>query len=451
MFCFSQSHLTHEPTTFCLRGLTVQAVTSEEEKAKAKALLRQYHYLKDNAGKGRQAFQAIVYRGQWVAIFEWTSPAMHLKDRDEWIGWNPHMKSQRRELVINNSRFLILAQERMPNLASKSLALACKHISSLWKVLYGYEPLLAETFTDIEQYEGTCYKAAGWQELGMTQGYSKHGKEYKKHDRPKKLWVKTLCRNARRILTHIDLPDKNALAVNHHSPERALALRKPQLDSLMDLLRQIPDPRRTNRSFSKTAILTLVMMGLLAGKTNLAQIHRYASFLTTQQRKWIGFPPGKQCNYKPPSYNCIQNLLRKIDPHSLSDILNQWFIQNEGTLDEHLALDGKYISDQVLTVAMSAHESGSPHCMKIASESPKTEDNKKEGESTLAKEMFQEMDLSNKTITIDAMGNNQPITSSIIAGGGDYLIQIKNNYPTAYEYAKQVHEQGTPFLPAKVL
>jgi hypothetical protein len=30
--------------------------------------------------------------------------------------------------------------------------------------------LLAETFTDIEAFEGTCYKAAAWQPCGITKG-----------------------------------------------------------------------------------------------------------------------------------------------------------------------------------------------------------------------------------------------------------------------------------------
>ena len=49
----------------------------------------------------------------------------------------------------------------MPNPGSRALGLAVRLARAL-----GGAPripsLLAETFTDIETFEGTCYKAAGW-------------------------------------------------------------------------------------------------------------------------------------------------------------------------------------------------------------------------------------------------------------------------------------------------
>ena len=62
-----------------------------------------------------------------------------------------------------------------------------------WHKAFGYSPVLAETFTDIELFEGTCYKAAGWMPGGQTKGYSRHRADfYHFHGRPKKLWLKPL-------------------------------------------------------------------------------------------------------------------------------------------------------------------------------------------------------------------------------------------------------------------
>ena len=47
---------------------------------------------------------------------------------------------------------------------------------------------------------------------------------------------------------HIDLPDKNALGVNHHSPERALALRKPQAHSLIVIEKITIEKGQTTRT-----------------------------------------------------------------------------------------------------------------------------------------------------------------------------------------------------------
>jgi len=65
-------------------------------------------------------------------------------------------------LVVLNRRFLVLGKTRMPNLASRSLALAIKALPEHWQQAHGYKPLLAETFSGIEQYHGTCYKVSNW-------------------------------------------------------------------------------------------------------------------------------------------------------------------------------------------------------------------------------------------------------------------------------------------------
>ena len=71
---------------------------------------------------------------------------------------------------VNNVRFLVRGVAQRPNLASKALAHSVKALAAPWREHFGYEPLLCETFTDIESHEGTCYKAAGWTPLGMTEG-----------------------------------------------------------------------------------------------------------------------------------------------------------------------------------------------------------------------------------------------------------------------------------------
>jgi len=60
-----------------------------------------------------------------------------------------------------NRRFQVLGKTRMPNLAFRSLTLAIKALPQHWEQAGGYQPVLAETFSDIEQFEGTCcYKAS---------------------------------------------------------------------------------------------------------------------------------------------------------------------------------------------------------------------------------------------------------------------------------------------------
>ncbi len=109
--------------------------------------------------------QVIEYKGHWVALLDWGPAALKLADREAWIGWTDPQRAERLGLVVQNRRFLVLSKSRMPNLASRALALALKALPEHWQAAHGYRPLLAETFTDIELFAGTCYKAAGWAPL----------------------------------------------------------------------------------------------------------------------------------------------------------------------------------------------------------------------------------------------------------------------------------------------
>jgi hypothetical protein len=42
-----------------------------------------------------------------------------------------------------------------------------------WAARYGYRPVLLETFCEQDRFRGTCYRAANWTHLGLTQGRGK--------------------------------------------------------------------------------------------------------------------------------------------------------------------------------------------------------------------------------------------------------------------------------------
>jgi len=43
-----------------------------------------------------------------------------------------------------------------------------------WFRQHGYEPLVAESFSDPESHEGTVYKATNWHLAGDTKGFSQN-------------------------------------------------------------------------------------------------------------------------------------------------------------------------------------------------------------------------------------------------------------------------------------
>ena len=136
-----------------------------------KELLDQHHYLGSVKSVGeRLHYVATDAQGQWLALLVFSAPAKHLKHRDQWIGWSPAQRHRRLSLVTNNSRFLILPERSVPNLASKVLRLTLDRLATDWQTHYGHPVLVVETFVDAAQFSGTVYSASGWSELGQTDG-----------------------------------------------------------------------------------------------------------------------------------------------------------------------------------------------------------------------------------------------------------------------------------------
>ena len=109
-------------------------------------------------------------------------------------------RSRNLQLVVNNSRFLILPWVRIRYLASKILSLCAQQLPADWKQLYGNRPRLLETVVDA-QFRGTSYLAANWICLGETRGRGRMDRGHDAHGRSvKQIFVYPLCRNVQRLL-----------------------------------------------------------------------------------------------------------------------------------------------------------------------------------------------------------------------------------------------------------
>ena len=69
-----------------LNELTVRLLRPEEV-PRAKSLICELHYLKNADLAGDQLCYVAEHGGQWLALIWWSAPALHLKAREQWIGW----------------------------------------------------------------------------------------------------------------------------------------------------------------------------------------------------------------------------------------------------------------------------------------------------------------------------------------------------------------------------
>ena len=188
-----------------LSEVIVRPIQSDE-RARWDALMRRHHYLGFKRIVGEGLYYVATLQEEWVALLGWGSAALKCAARDTWIGWDQPLQFKRLHLVANNVRFLILPDCHIPNLASRVLALNLKRLSQDWQMYHGHPVVLAETFVDHSRFRGTCYRAAGWQVLGKTLGYSKRNCSYWENGQPKLLLVRPLIADAVSYLTSPFLP-----------------------------------------------------------------------------------------------------------------------------------------------------------------------------------------------------------------------------------------------------
>jgi hypothetical protein len=140
-------------------------------------LLREHHYLGCGPLPGHQLRYLIKGPGGWLGAVAFSSAALQLQARERWIGWESEVRRENLPYVINNSRFLILPWVQVENLASHVLGLILRRVAADWQEQFGYRPVLAETFVDLERYPGACYRAANWKLIGMTQGRGRQDRD----------------------------------------------------------------------------------------------------------------------------------------------------------------------------------------------------------------------------------------------------------------------------------
>ncbi len=133
-------------------------------------LMIEEHPLKDGPLVGRQIRYLIRSAHGWLGGFGFAAPALQLSDRDQWIGWTREQRQAHLHHIVGMSRFLIRPSVSCKNLASKVLSMSVSRLPDDFEQKYHYKPILIESFVDVSQYSGACYRAANWLEIGLTKG-----------------------------------------------------------------------------------------------------------------------------------------------------------------------------------------------------------------------------------------------------------------------------------------
>ncbi len=435
------------PEVDVLQRVTVRLLADAEE-GRFNFYLESEHYLESSRLAGQSLRYVAEVEGQWVALLTFSAPALQLKARERWIGWSPRQRARRLGLVVNNSRFLVLPQrQRYPNLASRVMGLVLRRLSTDWRERWGHPVLVVESFVDESQYRGTCYRACGFEAVGLTAGFGRSSRDfYEAHGQPKQLYLRALRPRARQQLRQARLPAE--LAAGEADLTGPCPFRAPALESLLERLSALPDARSGHGlRHRQRFVLATAAVCTLMGACGYRAFENTSRKFTQRQLRALGCQRDEQDgHYDPPSDSTFQRVLHKVDAPALASLIGQWLAEQEIGALAQLAVDGKVLRG-------SGRHDGKPvqllsamtHHLRLTLDQVAIEE--KSNEIPALKPLLKKLHLPpGVLITADAMHCQQESARFITQElGGDYLFGLKGNQSGILDKARRLlAQQGFP-------
>jgi len=134
-------------------------------------LISTWHFLGAQKIVGPRIKYLIYLGAQPIGALSYTWVPLKLRPLDDYIGWDDEQKKELLPHCLSQHRFLLCPWIAVRYLASHILSKSLKVLKADWKEKYGSDPFLCITYVDASRYQGICYKAAGWINIGKTQGY----------------------------------------------------------------------------------------------------------------------------------------------------------------------------------------------------------------------------------------------------------------------------------------
>jgi hypothetical protein len=426
--------------TVDLASVQVQLLSTSKDKSRAHRLLAKHHYLGDVRAVGEQLWYAVSVGSIWLGVLVFCAASRRLRARDQWIGWSEEQRRRRLPLVVNNCRFLLLPDKTFANLASRSLSLALHRLSVDWQLRYGHPVVLVETFVDPEQFCGTVYTASGWQELGQTDGFGRVRRDfYVEHNKPKRLFARELCKNARRSLQASQL--KPTLAPVEAKTRPRCTQTVPEIRSLIQHLKGLPEYRARIGVYPLWTLVAIAVLAHLCGAARgQKDLVKFAKGMSQAQRRALGVRQQSD-GYPAPSQPTFCRLMKHLDEEALEKVILQTQEQIRGPAPAHelIVLDGKQPKHGGGQSVLTAVSVPSQYYLGSAMVDTKT------NEIPVARELFKQLDLDGRKVSLDALHTQDHTARDLVLQhGADYLLTVKDNQPTV----RATIEKLVPALPA---
>jgi predicted transposase YbfD/YdcC len=208
---------------------------------------------------------------------------------------------------------------------------------------------------------------------------------------------------------------------------------------LVERLQTIPDPRRPSENL-KHPLVDLILLGLcgvVAGCEDFVEIAAWGKVNAPFLRTFLELPHGIA------SHDTFTRVFALLPPATVQAVVLPWLLERRGEPGDYVHLDGKTLRGTrcqrqklkaLHVVSAWAGQSGITLGQVAVAD--------KSNEITAMPQLLKLLDLHEKIVTIDAMGCQKAIAETIVTGGGDYILAVKDNQPTLHTDIQAVFAQA---------
>jgi predicted transposase YbfD/YdcC len=204
--------------------------------------------------------------------------------------------------------------------------------------------------------------------------------------------------------------------------------------ALVEQLQTIPDPRRQcgNLKHPLVDVLLIGFCGVLADCDDFVQIAEWACHHEDFLRTFLELPNGI------PAHDTFRRVFAAVAPTALQGVLLTWLQQRRGLPGDWVHIDGKALrGSRCAARGLGALHLVSAWASQYGLTLGQVAVTAKSNEITAIPLLLDLLDLRDKVVTIDAAGCQKEIAAQIVAGGGDYVLAVKDNQPTLHTEVRE--------------
>jgi predicted transposase YbfD/YdcC len=199
--------------------------------------------------------------------------------------------------------------------------------------------------------------------------------------------------------------------------------------ALVERLQTIGDPRRQSEDLKhpRVDISILGFCGGLGGCDDLVEIAEGAKVNEEVFGSFLELLQGI------PAQDTFTRVFAMLKPTTLQEVLLPWLLERRGLPGDWIHLDGKTLrhagrtTPKLKALPTVSAWAGQPGLTvgQVAVDATSNE-------ITAMPKLLELLDLHDKIVTTEALGCQKDIAETIVAGGGDYLLAVKDNQPTLH-------------------